>query len=113
MTFAEAALAFLTPLKDITIPEGETAVFECEVSNPKEPVTWFRNGKKILKSDKRAVFTVDGSIHRLTIKDAKVDDTAEFSATFGKETTTAKLTVEKPKGLFTLLVGFMTLHAFS
>ena len=93
-------MTFLTPLKDVTIPEGQTAIFECEVSNPKQPVTWSRNGKKILKSDKRAVFTVEGATHRLTIKDAKVEDMAEFTASFGKEKTTAKLVVEKPKGLF-------------
>ena len=47
----EVPITFTTPLKDVSVPEDETVTLECEVSKPGQQVTWFRDGKKILKSE--------------------------------------------------------------
>ena len=67
---------------------------ECETAKPDQKVDWFRNGKKIPKSDKRASISVDGTKHKLTLKEAKLDDAADYSAKVGDEATSAKLDVK-------------------
>ena len=87
------AVKFISPLKDTNTPEGPTITFECEVSKLGVSVTWFRNGKKILKSDKRASLSSDGTKHFLTIKECILSDTAEYSAKIPEDETVGKLTV--------------------
>ncbi len=87
-------MTFTSPLKDITTSEGETVTLECELSKAGQPVEWLRNGKKIPKSDKNVTISAEGPKHSLTLKDVKVDDSAEFTAKVGDVSTAAKLTVQ-------------------
>ena len=93
LTILEAPVTFTGPLKDTTVEEGEEVTLECETSKPGQKVDWYRDGKKIMKSDKRATVASDGVKHKLTIKDAKLPDAAEFTAKVGDVDTAAKLTV--------------------
>jgi titin len=70
-------LEFLKPLTDVEVKESETAVLECEVSKPNMAATWSQAGKTITPSD-RVEMVVDGTFHRLIIKDARIEDQAEY-----------------------------------
>ncbi len=79
---------------DTTAIEGDKVTLECETAKPDQKVDWYKNGKKIPKSDKRISITTTGSKHMLTLDDCKVDDTAEYAAKVGDESTKGKLTVK-------------------
>ena len=84
---------FTVPLSDQTCKETQDAIFECEVSKPNKPVTWYCYGKKIKPSDKYEI-VVDGTVHRLIVHDAELTDKAKFSAKVEKDETSATLTVD-------------------
>ena len=91
--FPALPVTFITPLSDFTIPEEENVTFKCVTSKP-EKVQWFKNGKKITKTDKRIKIEDDGTDHTLTIDKCVLDDGAEYSAKIGDQSTVGKLTVE-------------------
>lgn len=87
-------------LKSISVESGKSAEFFCKIdSKVKATVTWYRN-KKIIKETKDYKISFDGSSASLTI----VTTTTEFSGTytceiineFGKEESSAELTVTEP-----------------
>ncbi len=102
-------MTFTSPLKDTNVTEGDDVTLECETSKPGQKVEWFRDGKKIPKTDKRALPFVDGTKHKLVLKDAKLDDTAKYSAKVGDADTTAQLTVS---GWFSYMSQFRTIYQF-
>lgn len=85
-------LKFISPIKDQTVKEGETARFELELSHENIPVTWYKNDVKIHPS--RTVLTLeDGKKHVLEIKDVTLDDTCQIKAEAKGMSTMANLMV--------------------
>ncbi|CAH1802743.1 unnamed protein product, partial [Owenia fusiformis] len=97
----EAPTEFLKPLEDVSIMEGETAIFECEVSKPRLNAKWFKDGKEI-KSTKRIKTTMEATKHFLTIKDCVLDDEAKYSVKLLEATSEATLLVEEEPVTITL-----------
>ena len=80
------------PLQEQTVTEQDAATFVCEVSKPNKVVQWFKNGEEI-KPDDHFQIVVEGTVHKLIIKDSMLDDTAEYTAKIGDALTAAKLQV--------------------
>ena len=70
---------FLLPLKETKISEKQTALFECEISQPAALVQWYKDGIEIQPST-RIEIDADGQFHDLTIRNAVVEDEAEYAA---------------------------------
>lgn len=85
-------LKFITPLKDVTKKERETAVFSVELSHENIPVTWFKNDQR-LHTTKVVSMTDEGKFHTLTIKDLTIDDTSQIKVEAMDKSSEAKLTV--------------------
>lgn len=80
-------------LKDIECREFEPVTLACEVTNELAAVSWFKDGQEV-KESPRVKFTVDGSVHTLTISEACLDDEAEYTCKVGDVTTSCELLVE-------------------
>lgn len=90
----EGAATFLLPLADKTVKESETVVFECEVSKPNIKAKWLK-GSKDVKEFPKMQPSVEGTKHKLTIKDAKVEDVDKYTVVFeDRVESSAQLTVE-------------------
>ncbi len=96
---SEAAATFTIPLKDQKCLEEDTVEFTCTASKPNKPIKWLKNGKEIKPNDRFEVKTVDCE-YKLIIKDAHLDDAAEYTAKIGDATTKAKLTVDGMQHVF-------------
>lgn len=83
----------MRPLTDVEVKESETATLECEVSKPDQPASWTKAGKPITAGGRVEIVT-EGTIHRLIIKDAKLEDQAEYSISVGDKTSQASVFVE-------------------
>ena len=90
---SEGPVTFTMQLKPQSVTEKQSVTLECQVSKPKKKVTWYKAGKEI-KPGKDVEITVEGTVHRLTIKSAKKEDAVEFTAKLPTDKTSAKLTVE-------------------
>lgn len=91
--YAEPQVTFTKPLKDKTVKEEETVTLECELSRPGVPVEWLKDGVAF-KPDENAEVTVEGTVHRLTLKKANVADAGAFTVKIPDAETSAKLTVQ-------------------
>ena len=73
--------------------EKEPVAIECEVSDATSKVKWTKGGKAI-KLDERVREETDGNIRRLIFESAEFGDAGDYTCTFEKLTSTAKLTVD-------------------
>lgn len=85
-------LEFITPIKDVTAKERETAVFTLELSHENIPVIWYKNDQ-ILHTSKVVSKKDDGKFHTLTLKDLTIDDTSQIKVEAMGKSCEAKLTV--------------------
>lgn len=97
---AEVSVIELPPeivkkLENVTIPKGETATFEIELTKGDALVRWFKS-KKEIHFDEHVQLTIDGKIQRLKVVNAQPEDEAKYSCKVGSQVSTAKLTVEEP-----------------
>lgn len=90
--FIGIRLKFLTPLKDVTKKERETAEFTVELSHENITVVWFKNDQR-LHTSKVVSMTDEGKFHTLTIKDLTIDDTSQIKVEAMGKSSEAKLTV--------------------
>ena len=74
----EPTAEFTVPLKEVQSVEGQTVEMTCELSKPGQTVTWLKDGVE-LKPDDRCEVVVDGCVHRLTIRNATLEDEAEYT----------------------------------
>ena len=51
----ETPVSFTVPLKDTTLPEDNSVVLECEVSQPDTKPKWFKDGKEIKPGKKKGI----------------------------------------------------------
>lgn len=98
---------FIIPLTEASCQEGQDVTFTCEVSDDKVPARWFKDGVK-LEPSKKYVIKKDGRKHSLTIKDAQLEDRAEYTIKLKDEKeSTAPLFVE---GMFNSRVNVLFYH---
>lgn len=85
-------LKFLTPLKDVTAKERESAVFTVELSHDNIPVKWFKNDQR-LHTSKLVSMHDEGKTHSITFKNLSLDDTSQIKVEAMGISSEAKLTV--------------------
>lgn len=87
-------MEFLKKLPNLEIIEKQTATFECEISKPNQKAKWFQNADEIVVGSpewERFKPEVDGTIHRLVISDAHLDDSTKYRCVIGDKKTTGTL----------------------
>uniref|UniRef100_A0A670YWG1 Ig-like domain-containing protein n=1 Tax=Pseudonaja textilis TaxID=8673 RepID=A0A670YWG1_PSETE len=82
-----------TRLKDEKVDEGSTVKFHCEVTVPKAPAEWRKDGAKIHAGPKYDI-RQDGGIHDLLIHNLEAQDSGKYSCIVGDQTTSATLSVQ-------------------
>ena len=92
-SMTEAPLEFTIPLSEQICKEGETVTFFCEVTESSVPAKWFKNGVELQPSDAVSI-EMEGKVHRLVLKEAQLDDTAEYTVVIKDKSSSAKLTVQ-------------------
>uniref|UniRef100_A0A8C5DTY0 Ig-like domain-containing protein n=1 Tax=Gouania willdenowi TaxID=441366 RepID=A0A8C5DTY0_GOUWI len=89
-----SALRVTKPLKNVIVPETQTASFECEVSHFNVPSMWLKDGVEIEMSEKFRI-VVQGKLHQLKITNTSKDDSAEYTFVCGNDRVSATLTVSR------------------
>lgn len=73
--------SFVSPLDDVTIPEGDTLTLKCQIGGePKPVVKWYRNGQELKPDDDLRIvirLALDGTA-TLRLRDARKSDAGEF-----------------------------------
>ena len=86
---------FTKELSDIKTNEvNNDLVLECELSKEGLKVEWFKDSKKITRSDNDYDIQVEGRIHRLLIKKASSKNIGTYRADHAALTTSAKVSIE-------------------
>lgn len=97
---SEPVPAFLRPLKDLEVVEGEKAEFFVETNCKPRTVKWYRNGKEITPDD-RIELVAEDTKYRCIIKAAIKDDAGAYKVVLenssGQADSAAQLTVTKRK----------------
>jgi hypothetical protein len=100
-TLLELPLDFVKGLSNVKCMEKEEARFECKFNkevNP-ETVSWFKDGVKLENGAEngRIQMINEGDKQILVIKDAKLDDAANYEIRVGNVKSTANLKVKGKK----------------
>ncbi|CAG2235186.1 TTN [Mytilus edulis] len=81
------------PLDNVLIMEGLDTVLECETEDENCPVQWLKNGKEISNQSDR--IKMIGKVHRLTILQTSLEDSATYTVKTKGRTSQALLTVKE------------------
>lgn len=76
---APRVVEFIADLRNITVCEGEDAIFKCVVSPEDTHLAWRLNGKQVARKD-RAVISSNGLCHMLCIHNCVVSDSGRVTA---------------------------------
>ncbi|XP_054597172.2 obscurin isoform X9 [Nothobranchius furzeri] len=88
-------------LQNISVVQGEDAVFICEVTQSSSTVKWSKEGKSIRKSQKYELSQQE-KLMKLIIHNVSAEDSGEYSCeVVGGATTRAKLEIKEPIHKFT------------
>uniref|UniRef100_A0A8C3F8R5 Obscurin, cytoskeletal calmodulin and titin-interacting RhoGEF n=1 Tax=Chrysemys picta bellii TaxID=8478 RepID=A0A8C3F8R5_CHRPI len=94
LTVKEPAASIVEVLKDVTLNEGEDAVFKCKVSREKaRDVHWYLGGVPLQPNEMNEI-TVQGKLHTLTLRQVTLEDSGSVSIRVGQHTSEAQLTVQ-------------------
>ncbi|XP_075870110.1 obscurin-like protein 1 isoform X2 [Nelusetta ayraudi] len=91
---------FIAELRNITVCEGEDAVFKCVVSPEDTHLAWRLNGKQVARKE-RAVISSNGLCHMLCIHNCMVSDSGRVTADAEGLLSEAELQVQEQHVLFT------------
>nr|XP_046260549.1 obscurin-like isoform X4 [Scatophagus argus] len=91
---------FIAELRNITVCEGEDAVFKCVVSPEDTRLVWRLNGKEVAPNE-RAVISSNGLCHMLCIHNCTVSDCGRVTADAEGLVSEADLQVQEQQVLFT------------
>ncbi|XP_040003801.1 obscurin-like protein 1 isoform X1 [Xiphias gladius] len=94
------AVEFIAELRDITVCEGEDAVFKCVVSPEDAQLVWRLNGKQVALNE-RTVISSNGLCHMLCIHNCMVSDSARVTADAEGLVSEAELQVQEQQVRFT------------
>nr|XP_031826010.1 titin-like isoform X2 [Nomia melanderi] len=95
VTVIELPPEIITKMQDVTIARGERATFEIEVTKGDALIRWFKDGQELQFSE-HVQLSIDGKRQKLKIYDTEPEDAAVYSCEVGKQTSSARLTVEEP-----------------
>lgn len=95
----ELPAEIIKDIKDCNIKYGDKAHFTVEVSKGDAVLQWFKN-KVPVEFDDRIYLEIDGKQQTLVIKDAKMEDVAEYSCSLNDQVSKAKLVVQHPSTEF-------------
>ncbi|UJR34155.1 hypothetical protein I4U23_021562, partial [Adineta vaga] len=99
LTVKKLETTFLDHLRNLNVQEGETAKFQCRLSKLSSNVQWFKDGIRILPSD-RIVYSIKGDHLSLTIHNAQIEDEGNYRCMIDNQHTDATLTVEPLPAIF-------------
>ncbi|XP_029968646.1 obscurin-like protein 1 [Salarias fasciatus] len=91
---------FVAELRNITVCEGEDAVFKCVVSLADTKLVWRLNDKQVALNE-RAVISSNGLCHMLCINNCMVSDSGRVTADAEGLVSEAELQVQEQQVLFT------------
>ncbi|XP_039673497.1 obscurin-like protein 1 isoform X3 [Perca fluviatilis] len=91
---------FIAELRNITVCEGEDAVFKCVVSPEDSRLVWRLNGKQVALNE-RTVTSSNGLCHMLCIHNCMVSDSGRVTADAEGLVSEAELHVQEQQVLFT------------
>ncbi|XP_070832769.1 obscurin-like protein 1 [Chaetodon trifascialis] len=91
---------FIAELRNITVCEGEDAVFKCVVSPEDTQLVWRLNGKQVALNE-RTVISSNGLCHMLCIHNCMVSDSGRVTADAEGLVSEAELQVQEQQVLFT------------
>lgn len=81
-------------LQNISLVQGEDAVFTCEVTQSSSKVKWAKDGKSIKKSQKYEISQQE-KVMKLNIHSVSAEDSGEYSCeVIGGATTKARLEIK-------------------
>ena len=89
----------MRPLQDVIVHEKNEIVLECEFELPNLVSVWTKDDMDLKHASDidRCYPRVTGTVHRLTIKDAKLDDIGKYACTAKLSKTSCKVQVlEEP-----------------
>ncbi|XP_032368891.1 obscurin-like protein 1 isoform X7 [Etheostoma spectabile] len=91
---------FIAELRNITVCEGEDAIFKCVVSPEDSRLVWSLNGKQVTLNE-RTVTSSNGLCHMLCIHNCMVSDSGRVTADAEGLVSEAELHVQEQQVLFT------------
>ncbi|KAM4608671.1 obscurin-like protein 1 [Polymixia lowei] len=91
---------FIAELHNITVREGENAIFKCVVSPEDTQLVWRLNAKQVPQNE-RFVISSNGLCHMLCIRNCKVSDSTRVTADAEGLVSEANLQVQEQQVLFT------------
>ncbi|XP_023140942.2 obscurin-like protein 1 isoform X15 [Amphiprion ocellaris] len=91
---------FIAELRNITVCEGEDAVFKCVVSPEDTKLVWRLNDKQVALNE-RTVISSNGLCHMLCINNCMVSDSGRVTADAEGLVSEAELQVQEQQVLFT------------
>ncbi|XP_033965419.1 obscurin isoform X4 [Pseudochaenichthys georgianus] len=91
---------FIAELCNITVREGEDAVFKCVVSPEDTRLVWRLNGKQVALNE-RTVISSNGLCHMLCIHNSMVSDSGRVTADAEGTVSEAELQIQEQQVLFT------------
>jgi len=83
---------FTKEMQNQTAIEGESIIFQCELSKPAVPVVW-RKGTQVIHSGGKYLIKQVGATVELKITDVKPEDTGDYACDCGDSITTANVKV--------------------
>ena len=86
----EVPVEIVAELTEQHVEEHKASYFTCEVNKDDVTVTWFKNDKEIIPSEKHQCRD-DGTSHTLIILDTDQSDVAEYSVVVSDKKSSAKL----------------------
>ncbi|XP_023192521.1 obscurin-like isoform X2 [Xiphophorus maculatus] len=103
---------FIAELRNITIREGEDAVFKCVVSPADTTLVWRLNGKDVALNERTAV-SCNGLCHMLCISSCLVSESGTVTADAEGLESAAELTVQEQQALFTKKMAAVVAEEYS
>ncbi|XP_022596142.1 obscurin-like protein 1 [Seriola dumerili] len=109
---APRVVEFIAELRNITVREGEDAVFKCVVSPVDTQLAWHLNGKQVALNE-RTVISSNGLCHMLCIHNCTVSDSGRVTADAEGLVSEAELQVQEQQVMFTKKMAPVSAEEYS
>ncbi|XP_039210334.1 obscurin-like protein 1 isoform X4 [Crotalus tigris] len=96
LSVKELLVKFVRGLSDVTVLQGDTVLFWCELCKTKGDVTWLKDGQE-LEPNEHLEIRAEGRERSLTLSNVRAEDAGEYSCESKDDRTLAILTVQIPR----------------